>query len=185
MEEATMKSSGTMKKWHRLASSSRATQRAKGTDPRRLWIPEEVGCHLQEGVLSCSSGTAQGKLWTAEGIGPHRNKDGPQYKSGTPQGTWASEIRKRRYCTKNPEGSDVQDEMLESPECKMGRRNPDTRWQLHLKIKRTSEGINKKAFGLELMKKATVMSSGLRKIRNWALWRGWASSNWKKRLHTE
>jgi hypothetical protein len=28
--------------------SCRATRRAKGTDPRRLWIPEEVGCHLQQ-----------------------------------------------------------------------------------------------------------------------------------------
>jgi hypothetical protein len=56
------------------ASSCRATWRAKGTDKRRLWIPE-VGCRLQEGVPSCSSGTAQekrlqensdpGKLWTA------------------------------------------------------------------------------------------------------------------------
>jgi hypothetical protein len=28
------------------ASSCRATWRAKGTDPRRLWIPEYVGYHL-------------------------------------------------------------------------------------------------------------------------------------------
>jgi hypothetical protein len=34
-------------------SSCRATRRAKGTDLSKLWIPEEVGCHLQEGVLPC------------------------------------------------------------------------------------------------------------------------------------
>jgi hypothetical protein len=32
------------------ASSCMVTRRAKGTDPRKLWIPEVVGCHLQEGV---------------------------------------------------------------------------------------------------------------------------------------
>jgi hypothetical protein len=43
------------------ASSCRTTQRAEGTDPRRLWIPEEVGCCLQKGVPLCSSGTVQEK----------------------------------------------------------------------------------------------------------------------------
>jgi hypothetical protein len=31
----------------------------KGSDPRKLWIPEEVGCHLQEGVPPCNSGMAK------------------------------------------------------------------------------------------------------------------------------
>jgi hypothetical protein len=49
--------------------------RAKGTDPKRLWIWDEVVCCLQEGVQLCNSGMAQekplkenwdpGKLWTA------------------------------------------------------------------------------------------------------------------------
>jgi hypothetical protein len=60
-EEATVKSLGTMKKRHRLASSCRTTQRAKGTNTKRLWISMEVGCHLQEGVPSCSSDTVQQK----------------------------------------------------------------------------------------------------------------------------
>jgi hypothetical protein len=97
-EEATVKSLGTMKKQqHGLASCCRATQKANGTDLRRLWILKEVGCRLQEGVPSCSSGMAQekllqensgpGKLWTAEGIGRSQHEDDPQYKSGTAQGT--------------------------------------------------------------------------------------------------
>jgi hypothetical protein len=58
-EEAAVKSSGTMKKRHSgPASSCRATRRAKGTDLRRVWILEEVGCRLQERVPSFSSGTA-------------------------------------------------------------------------------------------------------------------------------
>jgi hypothetical protein len=39
----------------------RATWRAKGTDTRRLWIVEEVGYRLQEGVPSCGSGAEQEK----------------------------------------------------------------------------------------------------------------------------
>jgi hypothetical protein len=68
------------------------TRRAKRTDPRRLWILEEAGCCLQEGVPLCSSGTVQekhlqdnsdpGKLWTAEGIGRSWQEDDRQYKSG-------------------------------------------------------------------------------------------------------
>jgi hypothetical protein len=82
------------------ASSCRATRRAKATDPRRLWILEEVGCRLQEGVPLCSSGTAQekhlqknsdsGKLWSEEGIGRSRQEDEPHYKIGTMQRTRAS-----------------------------------------------------------------------------------------------
>jgi hypothetical protein len=53
------------------------------------------------------------KLLTAEGTGLSRNKDEPPCESGTAEGTWASETRKRRYCTENPERMDVQDEMLE------------------------------------------------------------------------
>jgi hypothetical protein len=58
-EEAAEKSSGTMKKEHGPASSRRATRTAKGTDPRKLWLLEEIGCHLQEGVPLCKSGMAQ------------------------------------------------------------------------------------------------------------------------------
>jgi hypothetical protein len=81
-----------------LASSSRATWRANGTDLRRVWILEEV-CHcLQEGVPSCSSGTVRrkhpqensdpGKLWTAEGIGCSQQEHDLLCKSGTALGTW-------------------------------------------------------------------------------------------------
>jgi hypothetical protein len=38
-----------------------ATRRTKGNDPRRWWIPEEVGCRLQKGAPSCRSGTEQEK----------------------------------------------------------------------------------------------------------------------------
>jgi hypothetical protein len=42
------------------ASSSRATQRAKGTDPRKLWIPDETDRCAQRDDPPCRSGIAQG-----------------------------------------------------------------------------------------------------------------------------
>jgi hypothetical protein len=48
---AAVKSSGTTEKRHggRHEAARRRTRRAEGTDPRSLWIREEVGCRLQEG----------------------------------------------------------------------------------------------------------------------------------------
>jgi hypothetical protein len=61
-----------------------ATRRAKETDSRRLWIPEEVGCRLQEGVLPSWSGVAQEN---------HRQERSEQ----EPRGTRSPE-RMKRYC---------------------------------------------------------------------------------------
>jgi hypothetical protein len=68
------------------------------------------------------------------------------------------------------------------PGCKIGIKNPGTRQQLCLKIKRTSEGFDRKAFGLEFVKQATGMSSGLGKVRDWTVWRGRPPLEWKKNL---
>jgi hypothetical protein len=40
--------------------SSRVLREAEGTDSRRLWILEEFGCRLQEGVPPCKSIMVQG-----------------------------------------------------------------------------------------------------------------------------
>jgi hypothetical protein len=50
------------------ASSRRVPREAKGTDPGRLWVPEEVGCRLQEGVPPCKSGMPQEELIIGPGI---------------------------------------------------------------------------------------------------------------------
>jgi hypothetical protein len=60
--------------------------------------------------------------------------------------------------------------------------NPGTRRQLLLKIKRISEEFDRKAFGLEFVKRATGMSSGLREMRNWALCRCRPPPKRKKKL---
>jgi hypothetical protein len=46
-------------------------------------------------------------------------------------------------------------------------------------MERTSEELNRKAFGLEFVKRATRMSSGLRKMRNWNLRGGCPPLEWK------
>jgi hypothetical protein len=57
-------------------------------------------------------------------------------------------------------------------EYKIGIKNPGTIWQLHLKIKRTLEGFDRKAFGLEFVQQATGMSSELWKVKDWTVWSG-------------
>jgi hypothetical protein len=79
----------------RPASSCMARQRAKRTDLRRLWIPEEVGCHLQEGVPPCSRGMAEEnpfqeysnpwKLWIPKEINHRWQEDNSPCKSGMVQ----------------------------------------------------------------------------------------------------
>jgi hypothetical protein len=46
------------------------------------------------------------------------------------------------------------------PECKIGMKNPGTRRQLRLEIERTSEELDRKAFGLEFVKRATDCPAG-------------------------
>jgi hypothetical protein len=46
-----------------------------------------------------------------------------------------------------------------------------TRWQLRLKSESKSSEFDRKAFGLEFVKRANGMSNGFRKIRKWTLWR--------------
>jgi hypothetical protein len=53
-----------------------------------------------------------------------------------------------------------------------GTRNRDFKEQLRLRSERTTNGIYRKTIGLEIVKRAVGISSGLRKIRNWTLWRG-------------
>jgi hypothetical protein len=59
----------------------------------------------------------------------------------------------------------------DDPKCK-GPDDPDTRRKLRFQIERTSEEIDRAAFGLEFAKRATGMFSGLRKVTRWALWSG-------------
>jgi hypothetical protein len=50
------------------------------------------------------------------------------------------------------------------PECKIRIKGPDKGLQLHLKIEKTLEGIDRKAFGLEFVERATEIFSELLKM---------------------
>jgi hypothetical protein len=50
-------------------------------------------------------------------------------------------------------------------------KDPGSRWQLHLKIERTSDGIERKAFELEIFKRAPGMFRGLQKVTDWTAWK--------------
>jgi hypothetical protein len=105
-KEATVKSLGTMKKWHRSGHLAAG----RPGEPNELtqgycgsWKKLAATCRT---VVSCSIGAGQGKrlqensdlgkLWTAEGIGRSQQEDDLLCKSGTAQGTWASETQSWR-----------------------------------------------------------------------------------------
>jgi hypothetical protein len=73
---------------------------------------------------------------------------------------------------RTPKGWTSRMKHWKDPKCKIGIKDPDTRRQLHLMIERTSEGIDRKAFRLEFVKRATGMFSRLQKVRDWTVWRG-------------
>jgi hypothetical protein len=57
-----------------------------------------------------------------------------------------------------------------------GTGNRDFEEQPRLGSERTTSGIYRKTIGLEIVKRAVGISSGLRKIRNWTLWGGGGSA---------
>jgi hypothetical protein len=59
-----------------------------------------------------------------------------------------------------------------NPEGSTGIKDLGIRRQLRLKIDRTSDGFDRKAFGMDFVRRAAGMSSGLWKVRDWTLWRG-------------
>lgn len=64
-------------------------------------------------------------------------------------------------------------------------KNPGTRRPLCRKIENEADELVRKAFGLQFWKRAAGSSVGLRRMKNWTLWRGWLPPKRKKRLHTE
>jgi hypothetical protein len=62
--------------------------------------------------------------------------------------------------------------------------NPGIRLQLHLKIKRTSEEFDMKAFRLKITKQVVRISSGLWRMMEWTLWRGRPPLRRRKRGYT-
>jgi hypothetical protein len=60
----------------------------------------------------------------------------------------------------------------EDSEGNNGTRRRDVKEQLRRRNERTTSEIYRKIIRLEVVKRPTEMSTGLLKVRNWALWRG-------------
>jgi hypothetical protein len=63
-----------------------------------------------------------------------------------------------------------------------GTRNQNFEEQLRHGSERTTSGSYEKTLGLEIVKRAVGLSSGLRKIRYWTSWRGRPLPKRKKNL---
>jgi hypothetical protein len=139
----------------------------EGTDPRKLWIQEEIGCRQQKDDPLCRSGMARG-TWSRRTIG----RTGPTEKSDQGQS-----------CKRNPEMTNAGDEILDAPGRQHSHRNRDLSQELRLRSKRTSGGIYHKIFILEIVKRAAGSFVRLRNIRKWTLWRGQPLPKQKKQVH--
>jgi hypothetical protein len=100
------------------------------------------------------------------------------------QGLWKNQTR-NKFARITWKGRTLRRRQVMCQEGTNGTRNQDFKEQLWLGSKRTTSEFDRKAFGLEFVKQATGMSSGLQKMRNWTLWRGRPPLKQKKRLHTE
>jgi hypothetical protein len=68
------------------------------------------------------------------------------------------------------------------PKFKMRIKDPGTKRKLRLKMERISDGFDRKAFRLRFVKRGPGMSSGLRKVKNCALWRCRPPPEWEFRI---
>jgi hypothetical protein len=66
-----------------------------------------------------------------------------------------------------------------------GTRNRDFKEQLRLENERTTSGIYRTTIGLKIVKRAVRISSGMRKVTDWTLWRGRAPPKRKKKLQIQ
>jgi hypothetical protein len=75
-----------------------------------------------------------------------------------------------KICKSVPKRTDARNETTHVP----GRHqwNRDLKEQLYLLNERKTSGIYKKTIGLEIVKRAVRISSGMRKVTDWTLWRG-------------
>jgi hypothetical protein len=118
---------------------------------------------------------------------PHRQEDEPLCKSGMVQGKHRQERWDQEPGgTRNPETTKGWGRLWKGPERNNSIRDqglrqqlqgtmrikyPGTKRQLRLKIERTSDRIDWKAVGLELVKRAHGLFSGLRKVTDWTVCR--------------
>jgi hypothetical protein len=107
--------------------------------------------------------------------------------------------RKRQCSTENSKGQTSGMRRWKGPECNNGMRDRDLKQQLwgnerinnsgirrllRLKIERTSEELDRKAFGLDFIKRAIGISIVIESNKDWTLLRGWPPPKLKKKQQT-
>jgi hypothetical protein len=178
-------------------------RRAKGTNPRKLWIPEEVGCRLQEGVLPCSSGMEEKetrRTGTQEICGRRkelaiagirmthcaqvvRRKGLSHEGTSVEQGRQKNQTKKKfARGTSKSRTPRRRQRATQQGNNRMRKRNPK-------ELRRESTGNVIQTFGktsgLKFAERVSRSTVRLQRIKKWILWRGRPPPKRKKKLRTE
>jgi hypothetical protein len=167
-KHVTVKPVGELRKWHRgryLATEHR------GEPEERTWGNYGSRKKLATTGRRMTRHAAWHKGCSHEGPLIEQDQWKYQTRDKFARGTWNGWMLRRRQLTRQ-EGIS-------------GNRNRDFQDQLHRGSERTSSGIYRKAFRLEIVKRIAGSSVRLQRMRDWTLGRGWPPPKWKKKLHTQ
>jgi hypothetical protein len=194
-EEPAVKSSGSMKIWHRgrhlaagrrgepkeltgdracrtkLAATGRKVSRRAAAVRRKRNLFRKILTQRNYGPRKelAAGGrkmTHCAKVAQRKGRGLQgRSHEGPSVEQGRKNQT------RNKFARGTQRGRTLGMRQLMRQEGTNGTGNQDFEEQLRLGSERTAREFDRMAFGLEFVKQATGMSSGLRNMRNWTLWR--------------
>jgi hypothetical protein len=147
---------------------------------RQLWTEVNCGPRKELAVAGMRTTRRATVAWSRENF---VRKDWTRNQAG--QGTPKPRKDGKRLWKGQEFNDSLREGLRQQPRSEIGIKDPDTRRQLRLRIKRTSDRIDGNTFRLEMVKRANEMSSGLREIRKWTLWRGRPHPKRKKELQVE
>jgi hypothetical protein len=210
-EEAAGKSAGTMKKRHRgrhldagrlvepkeltrgdcgsrrkLAATCRKVSRRAAVARRKGNIYRKILTHGNCGPRK-ELAAAGRKITRCAKVARHKGHGLQEHSHdglSVEQGLRKNETR-NKFARGTRKGRTLGRRQLMRQEGTNGTRNRDIEEQLRLGSETTTSEFDRKTFGLEFVKQATRMPSGLQRMRNWTLRRGRPPPKRKKMLHTE
>jgi hypothetical protein len=135
-----------------------ASPRGKEADPRRCWVSAEVVCRPQASHTSRRPWVRKGNIHK----GPGRNR------------VERVHLKSRRFGKKQRLRSEYNN--------RINRR--DSRQQLRLRMKTTSDRCYRKPMKLEKKKRIFGSRNGLHKANKWTFWKGRTPPKLKKEVRT-
>jgi hypothetical protein len=181
-EEAAVKSSGIMKKrqmGRHLAAGRRGEPKelTRGDCGSRRKLAADCRKVSRRATVARHKGNVFRKIRTQGNCGLRK-----EFAAAGRKMTRCAEMARRREHRLQSQGKDDMAPRIpwertfrmnswKSPECKIGIMDPGTRRQLRFKIEKTSDEIDRTAFGPQFVKTARGMFSGLRKVTDWTVWR--------------